>query len=219
MSKAYFLKTGEKIPKQFMTEFNTVNLKYQKHKDIDLYLRDLGQLFGLTQISDTEIEKFKTFLAGFIEGEGSLNISIKRVTTKTGISFDPEFSITQHINGVRTLYYALCVFRTGRLRFKNSSNATLVFIIDNPIQIEDIIIPFYRKHISSFGSEVKQIRLEKFSMFLKLFHEKKHLELVSLETKIIPLFVELRIQSTIKQYFKTEKDVMDYVTSNFRKKI
>ena len=48
------------------------------------------------------------FLAGFIEGEGSLNISAKKcATAKYGLMIDPEFSITQHVNGISVLFDAM----------------------------------------------------------------------------------------------------------------
>ena len=52
----------------------------------------------------------------------------KLKTAKFGVIVDPEFSVTQHINGICHLYAALSIFKTGRIRHKGGSNATFVFV-------------------------------------------------------------------------------------------
>lgn len=65
-------------------------------------------------------ESFKFFLAGFVEGEGSLGISIKsQPKLKFGFALDPEFSIYQHKSGIKILEAARDFFRTGRIYKKS----------------------------------------------------------------------------------------------------
>jgi hypothetical protein len=47
---------------------------------------------------------YKFWLGGFIEGEGSLIISIvKSDKAPHGVLLQPEFNVTQHINGLNIL--------------------------------------------------------------------------------------------------------------------
>ena len=61
-------------------------------------------------------EELKHFLAGFIEGEGALRVSIKRhPTSRFGYLVDPEFFLYQHESGRRVLELASEVFGTGAI--------------------------------------------------------------------------------------------------------
>ena len=85
----------------------------------------------------------KTFLGGFIAGEGGINVSAKKSpNSRFGIIIDPEFSITQHLDGFFFLFGALVLFETGSIHFKKGSSATLVFRIDNRRSLQERVIPF-----------------------------------------------------------------------------
>jgi len=61
-------------------------------------------------------EYYKYWLGGFIEGEGTLVISIlKNNKVSNGILLQPEFSVTQHENGVNILH-------SFKVLFDNSGN-------------------------------------------------------------------------------------------------
>jgi hypothetical protein len=83
------------------------------------------------------------FLAGLIEGEGSVNASTKKTkNAKFGFCIDPEFSLTQQMDNVEVLYLALCIFHTGRIHYKAGSRSTLVFTIQNTLSLKEKVIPF-----------------------------------------------------------------------------
>lgn len=65
----------------------------------------MGGVNQQERLSITEAKKW--FLAGFIEGEGSLVVSIKEhPSAKFGYYVDPEFFIYQHKNGKSILELA-----------------------------------------------------------------------------------------------------------------
>lgn len=135
------------------------------------------------------------YMAGFIEGEASLNVSAKKTkSSKFGFCIDPEFSITQHIDGVESLYLALCIFQTGRIRYKAGSNATLVFTIQNLKSINEKIIPFLNKYSMSFGSAIKQKRIKLFTQLVDLLNAKAHLDNDSFLYQVLPVWDSLRVQ-------------------------
>jgi hypothetical protein len=72
---------------------------------------------GANQQERLEVtEEAKWFLAGFIEGEGSLLVSIKpHETSRYGYYVDPEFHLVQHRSGLPLLKLAQQVFGTGRI--------------------------------------------------------------------------------------------------------
>ena len=100
-------------------------------------------------------ENFKWFLAGLIEGEGSLCISLKKhPSAKFGFYIDPEFFIYQHKSARELLDRAKTFFGTGRIVPKPGNEDVLVFIIASRRSIIEKVIPFYEKYMR-YGSEIK----------------------------------------------------------------
>jgi hypothetical protein len=125
--KAFRLKPSEALSEETLSKLKQVNVNYSKSANFSTYMQELGNLFGVPDIQVTEDQK--KFLGGFMEGEASINVSVKKLSTaQFGVLLDPEFSITQHVNGFSTLYLALSIFRTGRIRHKQGSKATLVLV-------------------------------------------------------------------------------------------
>lgn len=211
------LKPGEKIPLLKLEALKTANKTYSKSRDFTKYLNDLKVIFEFQEIEITS--ESKLFLAGFIEGEGSISISIKKLeSAKFGVLIDPMFNITQHVNGFSTLYLALKTFRTGRIQFKSGSNATLVLGIENRQTLEDKIIPFYERYVVPFGSTEKIRRLNNLKTFLSLLKANAHKDLDSISNKILPIWDEMRVQRGYKgETFRNLEEAKKYI-SNFRPK-
>lgn len=189
----YQVMPGEHLSDEIKAELKKINDRYSNTKNFQKYIEDIRTLFKLPAVENTAVNKF--FLGGFIEGEGSVNVSAKKhKNAKFGFMLDPEFSITQHINGVSNLYNALSVFKTGRIRFKEGSNSTMSFIIDNRESLLKKVIPFYEKYITPNGSFNKKNRLENFKQLLILFDENCHQNLDCFVNKMLPLWDHMRIQ-------------------------
>lgn len=102
-----------------------------------------------------------------MEGEGSTNVSAKKLETAAfGVLVDPEFSITQHVDGIVHLHRALLTFNTGRISYKSGSDATMVFRIDNRQNLVEKVIPFYHDYVYEFSCNDK---IERFENFKKLY--------------------------------------------------
>jgi len=88
-------------------------------------------------------EKKCWFLAGLIEGEGSLCISIKRDEPRTlGYLVQPEFFIYQHRVRRGLLELAQEVFGNGGIRPKQGNEDVLVYSIISRRIIVERVIPF-----------------------------------------------------------------------------
>ena len=102
-------------------------------------------------------EEFKWFLAGFIEGEGSLTVSLKEhPSAKFGFFIDPEFYIYQHKNSKELLYYAKEFFKTGAIFPKPGNEDVLVFRISARRSLIEKVIPFYEKYMKYASNEKKK---------------------------------------------------------------
>ena len=73
---------------------------------------------------DLRREELGFFLAGFVEGEGSLIISVVKFDKAPyGVLLQPEFNITQHISGIDILKSFKILFNNkGQIHKKSGSN-------------------------------------------------------------------------------------------------
>ncbi len=208
----YSLGPGEKLPDEMKKALKSANAQYAKTRDFQKYIRTLQNLFGLPDYNDLT-EKDKIFLGGFIEGEGSFSVSAKKSeSSRFGVYLDPEFSVTQHINGSLHLFRCLCYFRTGLIRFKNKSNATLVYTIDSRESLKGKIIPFFKQYVSPCACVPREIRFQRWCKLLQLFEEGAHSDKDRFMYEIAPLWDQLRMQKgQVNESFKSLEDFQQYV--------
>ena len=89
------------------------------------------------------------FLAGLIEGEGSLCVSIKNhKPSRFGYLVDPEFFIYQHKNRRGLLELAYEVFDTGRITPKVGNEDVLVYSIVSRRLLIERVLPFYERYMA-----------------------------------------------------------------------
>lgn len=206
-----FVKPTEKIPEEILEKLKEINKDYTKTGDFPKYEKSIRQLFNLKPVQITNSSQL--YLAGFIEGEASMSAGAKKnQTSKFKVYIDPEFNITQHVNGIPDLHLALCSFQTGRIRYKSGSNATFVYTIDNRQNLKEKVLPFYEKYVYPYGSGAKIQRAKIFQKLLILFEEKAHLDFDRLMNEVLPLWHKIRCQvGQSNQSLKSLQDARDYV--------
>jgi len=119
-------------------------------------------------------EKSCWFLAGLIEGEGSLCISIKEhKQSRFGYLVDPEFFIYQHKARRGLLELAGNVFETGRITPKSGYEDVLVFSIVSRRLITERVLPFYERYMA-FSCKKRDYQL--FREVLMAMAIKRHLD-------------------------------------------
>ena len=207
-----FLAPGAKISQDLQAKIKQISEDKPK---FTTYSKRVRELFNLDQITIDETQN--NFLAGFIEGEGSFSISVKKnPNAKFGLELDPNFNITQHINGVKHLYLALEIFQVGRIRYKAGSNATLSFIIESRKSLQEKVCPFLKKYVFPQSSKAKQIRYKTFTKLLDLFDDNAHLDKERFINELLPLWDLMRVQKGFKgETFKTLEEAQDFVR-NFK---
>ena len=118
-------------------------------------------------------ENQKWFLAGFIEGEGSVCVPIKKhPTAKFGYFIDPEFDLYQHKDRAEILYFAKEYFRTGTIFSKPGNEDVLVYRITSRRTLLEKVIPFFNKYMIFSTRKEDLIKFEK---IVRDLENKKHL--------------------------------------------
>lgn len=146
-----------------------MKLSNQKFNEKFLLLNKSNRL----KISSKE---FKFFLAGFIEGEGSLCISIKNhPNSKFGYLIDPEFFLYQHISGLPILEAAKDLFGTGTLFKKSGSENVWVYSIVNRKAIIEKVIPYFLKYVIPFSCKFSFF--SDFVSILKMLENQDHFKI------------------------------------------
>jgi hypothetical protein len=119
-------------------------------------------------------EAAKWFLAGFIEGEGALCVSIKRhPTCRSGFYVDPSFFLYQHQSGRGVLELAQEIFAHGRISPKPGNPKVLVFEISSTRALREKVIPFFERYVVPFSC--KTATFERFREIVTIMSRKEHL--------------------------------------------
>jgi hypothetical protein len=118
-------------------------------------------------------EAARWFLAGFIEGEGSLCVSIKRhATCRHGYYVDPGFFLYQHESGRRILELAQSTFESGRVYPKSGNPKVLVYEVSSTRVLREKVIPFFERYIVPFSC--KRETFERFREIVELMERGEH---------------------------------------------
>jgi hypothetical protein len=119
-------------------------------------------------------EKKCWFLAGLIEGEGSLCVSIKaHKPSRFGYLIDPEFFIYQHKIRRGLLELACEVFETGKIYPKVGNEDVLVYSIVSRRLLIERVLPFYERYMA-FSFKTRDYHL--FREILMALESKHHFD-------------------------------------------
>jgi hypothetical protein len=123
-------------------------------------------------------------LAGFVEGEGSVCISLKRhATARFGYFVQPEFFLYQHRNRRALLEMAAEEFGSGTIFPKPGNPDVLVLKIGDRGVLKDVVVPFLRRYMR-FSARVADYEI--FARAVQMVSDRLHqtregiLELVTL---------------------------------------
>jgi LAGLIDADG endonuclease len=93
-------------------------------------------------------EQRRWFLAGVIEGEGSVHVAIKaHRTVPLGFFVQPAFSITQHRCRRSLLEMAVEELQCGRITPKHGNEAVLVYAIHSRPLLQERVVPFLQRYM------------------------------------------------------------------------
>ena len=117
-------------------------------------------------------EQQKWFLAGLIEGEGSVCVSIKsHPTARFGFYVDPEFFIYQIRDYRSLLDLAKRVFGTGRIRPKPGNERVLVYSIESRRSLAEKVLPFLERYMVH---SARRVVYKRFCSIVRAMERKEH---------------------------------------------
>ena len=102
------------------------------------------------------------FLGGFVEGEGSLSVSISiNKDFKYGVNIQPVFNVTQHKNGLETLNSFKELFGEGSIVQKSGSPDIYVYTLKGYKKIIKEVIPFLETYVIPFSCKTEEYSIFK----------------------------------------------------------
>lgn len=209
-----YVAPSQKIPQELLDQLKQINDSYSTSGNFPSYKQQLEKLFRVKPGNDTKA--LSTFLGGFVSGDGSLNVSAKKQNTaRFKLVLDPEFSTTQHVNGIDELIKLLAVLKTGRISYKSGSNATMVLTVSTRKSLEEKVVPFYEQYVYPYCSPIKRKRFLIFKKLLNLFEQEAHYDKDRFINEMLPLWDQMRMQvGQANQTFPTLEDAQEYVKNS-----
>lgn len=120
-------------------------------------------------------EQICSYIAGFVDGEGSFHIAIQRSpTVSIGWQLIPEFHVTQHKASKGVLELIREVFGCGHLRPNHRTNpndVTWVLVVRSREDLIERIIPFFERFKLR---TTKQEDFQKFASIVRAMENKVH---------------------------------------------
>ena len=102
------------------------------------------------------------FLGGFVEGEGSMSVSISiNKDFKYGVNIQPVFNVTQHKNGLETLNSFKELFGEGSIVQKSGSPDIYVYTLKGYKKIIKEVIPFLETYVIPFSCKTEEYSIFK----------------------------------------------------------
>jgi LAGLIDADG DNA endonuclease family protein len=97
--------------------------------------------------ADNQQERLDSYIAGYVDGEGSFSVSVQRnPTCRVGFQLIPEFHVSQ--NGDRAQVLELIQERLGcgRIRPNSTRDRALVLVVRKREDLLESVIPFFERN-------------------------------------------------------------------------
>ena len=166
---------------------NILKLKIFHNKGLKPEFIELLKINGInikleqeSLISSTKSKRTKNFIqeelnpywiAGFVSGDGSFNVSISKSKTKLGFTLAPSFSVNLHQREEDLITNLFKYFNCGTIT-KNEIAIKVQFRVRSLLPILNIILPFF----STYKIEgIKKLDFEDFFKIVQLIKNQEHL--------------------------------------------
>ncbi len=157
-------------------------------------------------------EQARWFLAGFIEGEGGLCVSLKvHPTARYGYYVQPALFLYQHRNRRVLLELAQQIFGVGAIWPKPGNEDVLVYGIQNRLQIQDLVIPYYETYMA-YRRDTHDYRL--FKLILSALINKKHLAIAGM-IRIIDWAYDMNAAQKSKGRKRLKSEVVERILRDY----
>nr|YP_009710801.1 LAGLIDADG endonuclease [Macrolepiota fuliginosa]QFZ98750.1 LAGLIDADG endonuclease [Macrolepiota fuliginosa] len=97
------------------------------------------------------------FLGGFVEGEGSMSVSVTiHKDFKYGVNIQPIFNVTQHKKGLDILNSFKELFVEGSVLQKSGSPDIFVYTLKGYKKIIKEVLPFLETYVCPFSCKIEE---------------------------------------------------------------
>ncbi len=159
-------------------------------------------------------ENYKFWLGGFIEGEGSLVVSIVKNNKLThGLALQPEFNVVQHVNGIDILNSFKVLFNNkGSVHKKSGSEDVWVYSIKGVQNLHDYVLPYFEKYVAVYSSKYKTEIFQTFCLIITSLYNNKNKALSKEEMiKLIKLVYSNNPEGKGKERKRTLHETLDLI--------
>lgn len=158
---------------------------------------------------------YKYWLGGFVEGEGSLVVSIVKYDKAIyGILLQPEFNVAQHVNGLSVLKNFKVLFNNkGQIYKKSGSSNVWVYSLKGIDNLSNYLVPYFLEFVVPYSSKYKKKEFNKFLFILEKLRNKSKFEKEEF-INIIKLVYELNPEGKGKKRKRTLSEVIDIIEYN-----
>lgn len=149
----------------------------------------------------------KSWLAGFIEGEGTFNVAFKLSNqSKLGFYPSPMFSVSQHFLGKQILEMCKEVFGGigGKVMFKPGSKTVMIYNVVGIDDLLNVVIPFLLQYNRL---SARKTELDTFIEVCRMMKQRKHLTVDGLRF-IVDLVFSTPLKKGGKRHY-THGELMD----------
>ena len=97
--------------------------------------------------ADNQQERLDSYIAGYVDGEGSFSVSVQRnPTCRVGFQLVPELHVSQNGDRAQVLELIRQRFGCGRIRRNSRRDRALVYVVRNRADLPERVIPFFERN-------------------------------------------------------------------------
>jgi hypothetical protein len=97
--------------------------------------------------ADNQQERLDSYIAGFVDGEGSFAVSVQRnATCRVGFQLVPEFHVSQNGDRAQVLELIQERLACGAIRANSRRDRALVFVVRKRQDLLERVIPFFERN-------------------------------------------------------------------------
>ncbi len=113
------------------------------HRDVRPGVYDSDNVSG----ADNQQERLDSYIAGYVDGEGSFSVSVQRNSTcRVGFQLVPEFHVSQNGDRAQVLELIRSRLGCGYIRPKSRRDRALVLVVRKREHLLDRVIPFFERN-------------------------------------------------------------------------
>ena len=123
--------------------------------------------------ADNQQERLDSYIAGYVDGEGSFSVSVQRNTTcRIGFQLVPEFHVSQNGDRAQVLRLIQVRLGCGSIRPNSRRDRALVLVVRKRVDLLDRVIPFFEDNPLLSSKQADSVKFAEIVRELALGHHR-----------------------------------------------